>query len=48
MDAKKNILLLTTGGTITSTPGDDGLVPQRADAMAREVAQLRTYYDIAV
>ena len=48
MDAKKNILLLTTGGPLPSKPGDGGLVPQRADAMAREVAQLRTYYHIAV
>ena len=45
---KKNILLLTTGGTIASTPGGQGLEPQRSDVMERELEQLRTYYDITV
>ncbi len=48
MDTKKKILLLTTGGTIASVPGGDGLEPQRSDVMEREINQLRTYYDITV
>ena len=45
---KKNILLLTTGGTIASAPGGQGLEPQRSDVMERELEQLRTYYRITV
>ncbi len=45
---KKKILLLTTGGTIASLPGGEGLEPQRSDVMERELNQLRTYYDISV
>ena len=45
---KKHILLLTTGGTIASLPGADGLAPHRSDVMERELEQLRTYYDITV
>ena len=45
---KKHILLLTTGGTIASMPGDDGLQPHRSGVMERELQQLRTYYDITV
>jgi len=45
---KKKILLLTTGGTIASAPGEDGLQPHRSDVMERELTQLRTYYDITV
>ena len=45
---KKHILLLTTGGTIASTAGLDGLAPRRSDVMERELQQLRTYYDITV
>ena len=45
---KKNILLLTTGGTIASKPGGQGLEPQRSDVMQRELEQLRTYYRITV
>ena len=48
MDDKKNILLLTTGGTIASVPGGEGLEPQRSDVMERELNQLRTYYRITV
>ena len=48
MDNKKKILLLTTGGTIASLPGGDGLEPQRSGVMERELNQLRTYYDITV
>ena len=48
MGNKKKILLLTTGGTIASVPGLDGLEPRRADVMERELNQLRTYYDITV
>ena len=45
---KKIILLLTTGGTIASVVGVDGLEPHRADVMERELQMLRTYYDITV
>ena len=48
MEHKKNILLLTTGGTIASMPGGEGLEPHRSDVMERELEQLRTYYDITV
>ena len=48
MDKKKSLLLLTTGGTIASMPGSDGLEPHRSDVMEREIEQLRTYYDITV
>ena len=48
MTGKKNILLLTTGGTIASKPGADGLEPHRSGVMERELQQLRTYYDITV
>ena len=30
---KKHILLLTTGGTIASLPGGEGLEPQRSTVM---------------
>ena len=45
---KKNILLITTGGTIASLPGADGLEPHRSDVMNRELTQLGTYYNITV
>ena len=48
MSQKKKILLLTTGGTIASLPGGDGLEPRRSDVMERELQQLRTYYDLTV
>ena len=48
MSEKKKILLLTTGGTIASLPGGEGLEPQRSGVMERELNQLRTYYDITV
>lgn len=48
MQEKKHILLLTTGGTIASMPGGEGLEPHRADVLERELQQLRTYYDITV
>ena len=48
MMEKKKILLLTTGGTIASVPGGEGLVPHRSDVMERELEQLRTYYNITV
>ena len=48
MMEKKKILLLTTGGTIASVPGGEGLVPHRSDVMERELEQLRTYYVITV
>jgi L-asparaginase len=48
MEQKKHILLLATGGTISSAPGQDGLTPQLSDVMERELDQLRTFYRIAV
>ena len=48
MSDKKKILLLTTGGTIASVPGGEGLVPHRSGVMERELEQLRTYYEICV
>ena len=48
MNKKKHILILTTGGTIASMPGADGLEPHRSGVMERELQQLRTYYDITV
>ena len=48
MCTKKRILLLTTGGTIASVAGDDGLQPHRSGVMERELQQLRTYYDIEI
>ena len=48
MENKKKILLLTTGGTIASLAGSDGLQPHRSDVMEREIRQLGTYYDITV
>ena len=48
MDTRKRILLLTTGGTIASLPGSEGLEPRRSEVMERELEQLRTYYDITV
>ena len=45
---KKKILLLTTGGTIASVPGGEGLEPHRSGVMERELEQLRTYYEITV
>ena len=48
MEQKKHILLLTTGGTIACTPGDEGLEPRRAGVMAGQLQQLQAYYDITV
>ena len=48
MTEKKKVLLITTGGTIASMPGSDGLEPHRSGVMERELNQLRTYYDITV
>ena len=48
MREKKHILLLTTGGTIASVPGGDGLRPADSGVFDREMEQLRTYYDITV
>ena len=48
MSQKKHILFLTTGGTIASMPGGDGLQPSDSGVFQREMDQLRTYYDITV
>lgn len=48
MSDKKKILLLTTGGTIASMPGGEGLEPQRSEVMELALEQLRSYYEIIV
>ena len=48
MADKKKILLLTTGGTIASMPGGDGLAPADSGVFEREMQLLGTYYDITV
>ena len=48
MESKKKILLLTTGGTIASVVGAEGLEPHRSGVMERELNRLQTYYDITV
>ena len=48
MNEKKKILLMTTGGTIASVPGGEGLEPMRSGVMERELELLRTYYEISV
>ena len=45
---KKHILLLTTGGTIACTSGDQGLEPQNSGVMQYALEQLRSFYDITV
>ena len=48
MEQKKHILLLTTGGTIASAPGKEGLVPQSHKIMLETIDQLRSHYEISV
>ena len=48
MEQKKHILLLTTGGTIACRPGAEGLEPQNAGILQRQIQELRSYYDITV
>ena len=48
MEARKHILLLTTGGTIASLPGGEGLEPHRSDVMERQLNQMRIYFEITV
>ena len=48
MQKKKHILLLTTGGTIASVAGGEGLEPHRSGIMDQQIGQLRAYYDITV
>ncbi len=48
MEKKKHILLLTTGGTIASLPGEEGLAPRRSQVMQGQLEQLRAWYDITV
>ena len=48
MEQKKHILLLTTGGTIACRPGAEGLEPQNADVLERQIQELRAYYQITV
>ena len=45
---RKHLLLLTTGGTIASVEGGQGLEPHRSSVMDGQIQQLRTYYDISV
>ncbi len=48
MNQKKRIRLLTTGGTIASIPGGQGLEPRRSEVMELALEQLRNFYDITV
>ncbi len=48
MSTKKHILLLTTGGTIASAPGGEGLVPGHAQVLEHYIDQLRNYYTITI
>lgn len=48
MSEKKKILLLTTGGTIASLPGGEGLEPRRSEVMELALEQLRSYYEITI
>ena len=48
MQEKKHILLLTTGGTIASVAGGEGLEPHRSGIMEQQIDELRAYYDITV
>jgi len=48
MENKKHILLLTTGGTIASVPGSNGLEPQHSGVMEQALEQLRQHYRITV
>lgn len=45
---KAKILLITTGGTIASVAGENGLAPMGSGILAAEIDQLRAYYDITV
>ena len=45
---RKRILLLTTGGTIASVPGGQGLEPKDSAVLDREIRYLRNYYDVIV
>ena len=45
---KKKILLFTTGGTIASLPGGEGLEPRRSEVMELALDQLRGFYEITV
>ena len=44
MQKKKHILLLTTGGTIASVAGGEGLEPHRSGIMEQQIDELRAYY----
>ena len=47
--AKKKILLITTGGTIASKPGEDGLTPQMGSGqLLSYMEDLPSHYDIDV
>ena len=48
MENKKHILLLTTGGTIASVHGSNGLEPQSSGIMEQALEQLRQHYRITV
>ncbi len=45
---KPKILLITTGGTIASAPGNNGLAPMGSSILEGEIDRLRVYYDITV
>lgn len=48
MESLQKILLLTTGGTIASLPGGNGLEPRSSGVLDREIQYLRSFYDVTV
>ena len=46
MKEKKHILLMTTGGTIASRQGAEGLEPGGPKELEQEIANLSAYYDV--
>ena len=45
---RKKILLITTGGTIASAPGSDGLRPRTSEALSEALGSLTAHYEILV
>lgn len=48
MENQKRILLLTTGGTIASVPGGEGLAPGNSKVLEQEITYLRQFYEVTV
>ena len=45
MSTKQRLLFITTGGTIASVPGGEGLEPRRSEVMERELEQMPSVDD---